>query len=156
MYATTDQFRSKYFDVITDILQNIDSSRSVSDDTAIVTALESATGEIDTILGVRYIIPIFPISDYLVDACRTIARKNLDYDSNDAVRLAYEDVIGRLEEIRDGNGVLPPVGGISPPLNPDLGQTSRRKIVPSQFIGTRTSSPEINFRGTLPRRLFTS
>ncbi len=106
-YATQDDITLIYSD---DALYVADRDNDgVVDDAAIARALKSASGEIDSYLGVRYSLPLESTPDLLVQFCVDIAiyRLALSRDVlSEEHRRRYEDTLKHLEKIAKGTASL--------------------------------------------------
>ncbi len=125
-YATQDDITTLYSE---DALYVADrDGDGVADASAIARALTSASGEIDSFLGVRYTLPL-PVQegeaapDLLVQFCVDIAiyRLALARDVlSEEHRRRYEDTIKHLQKIADGKATL----NLAGPVDPDTGETT--------------------------------
>ncbi len=103
----------------------------VVDAGAVARALTSASGEIDSYLGVRYSLPLEVAPELLRQFCVDIAiyRLALSCDVlSEEHRRRYEDTIKHLDKIAKGTASL----NLPGPVDPDTGeatQTSPRPIV---------------------------
>jgi phage gp36-like protein len=120
-YATHDDITTLYSE---DALYVADrDGDGVADGAAIARALTSASGEIDSFLGVRYALPIEAASDLLVQFCVDIAiyRLALARDVlSEEHRRRYEDTIKHLQKIADGKATL----NLPGPVDPDTGEAT--------------------------------
>jgi len=94
----------------------------VADDAAITRALESASAEIDSHLGVRYPLPLLEPPGVLKQYCVDIALYRLasarDMQSEEH-RRRYEDALAALRNIATGKAVLVFPGGADGDDDPD-------------------------------------
>jgi phage gp36-like protein len=128
-YATQDDIITLYSE---DALYVADrDGDGVVDADAVTRALTSASGEIDSYIGVRYSLPLETAPELLKQFCVDIAiyRLALSRDVlSEEHRRRYEDTIKHLDKIAKGTASL----NLPGPVDPDTGettQTSPRPIV---------------------------
>lgn len=128
-YATQDDIITLYSE---DALYVADrNGDGVVDADAVTRALTSASGEIDSYIGVRYSLPLEAAPELLKQFCVDIAiyRLALSRDVlSEEHRRRYEDTIKHLDKIAKGTASL----NLPGPVDPDTGeatQTSPRPIV---------------------------
>lgn len=86
----------------------------IADPIPLAKALNDASDEIDSYVGVRYSLPLTPVPDILVRLCADIAYYRLSCDasvSTDEKRKRYEDAISYLKAIASDKATL----GVSDP-----------------------------------------
>lgn len=82
------------------------------DAAAVALAIGQASGQADSYLGGRYIVPVSPAPDVLQKAVANMAAWLLCADRNmpqEARRQAYEDAVGWLKDVAAGRANLPGV-----------------------------------------------
>lgn len=119
----------------------------VVDDAAVDRALTSASGEIDSYLGVRYALPIEAELDLLKQFCVDIALYRLALARDvlsEEHRRRYEDTIKHLKEIAKGTASL----NLPGPIDPDTGQPE--SVTPRPIV---TAGPPREFTREKMREL---
>lgn len=103
-YATIADFEDTYGIDEAIELSNLDDAQSQSINIArLESAIDQASGLIDTYLAARYITPISTPPTYLTFIALDIARYRLDrYQPRDDIRVRYEDAIKWLEQVAKG------------------------------------------------------
>lgn len=86
--------------------------------------LDTASTEIDAVLGVLYALPLVEIPSFLVDICCDIARYHLYPDPTDTVKSRYKAATERLASIGKGLMLIPGATGKSPAGRDDTVQFS--------------------------------
>lgn len=80
-----------------------------ADDTAVLRALQSASDEIDSFIGVRYRLPLAHVPGILRNHCVDIAVYRLALSADvlsEEHRRRYEDAIAHLKRLADGKATL--------------------------------------------------
>jgi len=121
-YATLQDLENRFGEA--EINQLADRDNDGNNDTDVVeSALDSATSEINSYLGVRYSTPITSVSDNLNRVCCDIARYLLHDDAAiDEVESRYKRAISWLKDIASGKAILTDDTGTS--VSSNSGATS--------------------------------
>lgn len=82
-------------------------------------ALDSASAEIDSFVGVLYALPLAETPPFLKDICVDLARYRLYPDPTDIVVNRYKAAIDRLTSIAKGVSLIPGASGKSPAARDD-------------------------------------
>lgn len=76
------------------------------DDGVLSKALEDASAEVDSFIGLRVVTPVTPVPGDLVNRTCTVARYRLSDPCTDRVRKDYEDTVSFLRLVGAGNATL--------------------------------------------------
>lgn len=87
-------------------------------------ALDSASAEIDSFVGVLYALPLAETPPFLKDICADLARYRLYPDPTDIVVSRYKAAIERLTSIAKGVSLIPGASGKSLATRDDTVMTS--------------------------------
>ena len=104
MYATKADIERIYGVELLTIISDLDENGRV-DDLAVTAALETATSEIDSYVGGRYVVPLDPIPTYIRQCCVDIAVYRLAHSEaprTAEMRLRYEDAMRYLRDVAKG------------------------------------------------------
>ncbi len=110
-YATLTDLETRFG---SDEINNLsDRDNDGSNDAGVVDgALNEASGEIDSYLGVKYTIPIASPSDNLIRTCCDIARFRLHKDlATEEVDSRYKKAIAWLKDLASGKAILTDASG---------------------------------------------
>ncbi|MGL5925548.1 phage protein Gp36 family protein [Chroococcidiopsis sp.] len=132
-YSTPEDFEEQYTETESAELASLDDFELSALRDRLKKGIDKADGEINTILGNRFVTPISPTPPFLVWASVAITRKILhSYEKSEAVIRDYEDVIERLERIGSGkDALIGSDGKVIVPKNTEVaGETN------SRFSGT--------------------
>jgi phage gp36-like protein len=116
-YATQADITIIYGEAVLDAVASRDGSGRKSYE-AVEAALQAASDEIDTYLGVRYTVPLETPPPYIKMVCVDIAVYRLALDvgpRTEEMRLRYTDAISYLKSVADGKFELPDTGGGTDP-----------------------------------------
>jgi phage gp36-like protein len=154
IYASVLDFENHYQEDESAELSNLDETEMSANRTRIEQALAKASGEIDTIIGARYTLPIVVSVPYLKWESVAIARKILDsVFERDKTRLDYNDVISRLNNIAKGIGALIDESGKPVPLTPEI--IAETTTDTSIYSGNRIAYIP-NFGGVIQQKVWDS
>lgn len=113
-YATREDIEKVYGAQLVQIIADL-TEDGVAEDAAIAAALEEASSEIDSYIGVKYAaLPLDPIPKILTMHCRDMAVYRLALNSGartTEMRVRYEDAIKFLERVAAGKVTLIQVAG---------------------------------------------
>jgi phage gp36-like protein len=112
-YATEANIVTMYGQDLLDAVASRDGSGRANPDT-VTSALEAATAEIDTYLGVRYTVPLDPVPPYIRQVCVDIAVYRMALDigpRTEEMRVRYADAIAYLKNVAEGKFELPDTSG---------------------------------------------
>lgn len=112
-YATGSDIAILYGEAVLDVVASRDDSGRQSED-AVLAALESSSAEIDTYLGMRYVVPLETPPPYIKQVCVDITVYRLALDigpRTEEMRLRYKDAIDYLKMVSKGEIDLPVTSG---------------------------------------------
>jgi phage gp36-like protein len=111
-YATQANIVTLYGQELLDAVASRDGSGRADPET-VTAALDAATAEIDTYLGVRYTVPLDPVPPYIRQVCVDIAVYRMALDigpRTEEMRVRYADAIAYLKNVAEGKFELPDTG----------------------------------------------
>lgn len=113
-YATRADIEKVYGAQLVQIIADL-TEDGVAEDEAVAQALEEASSEIDSYIGVRYPqVPLDPVPKILITYCRDMAVYRLALNSGartTEMRVRYEDALKFLEKVATGKVTLIQVEG---------------------------------------------
>lgn len=144
-YSTPEDFEEQYTETESAELSSLDEFELSALRDRIRKGIDKADGEINSIIGNRFVTPLSPTPPFLLWASVAITRKILhSYEKSESVIRDYEDVIERLERIGSGKDALTGSDGkaIVPKSTEVLGESKTR------FSGTMHTG---NMKAYVPR-----